>query len=443
MPFMDYEFPHSNYYDGDLRELVRLYKEFTEVYNNLQKEIQETIDFVNNFEEHADELIDERIKVVMSIYTQRLIAVEQLVKQLEEEINKDDGLTGQIQEIRDGLNEVRNTVFRLQAEVADKFNDLCELMHAYKHSMDGYVDSKARELEQYIKDTVTRLDRLDVINPFTGAFEDIQKVLDEIVAVVDRSYGLTAAQYDALMLTAHEYDKLRITAYDYTTKGYFELWLKFTQNLMRSPFTGTMTTYDEVIYRLADLHKLGLTAVEYDSRQFTAEEFDAMMLTAFIYDWYGYTAARLITAGLYDELKLTAQQYDDKKVTAEEYDRGMRYLIDYSAGGQSGGAISINLMAQQIANLSNALVDVQKEIADVPRPIQTGNGISYVGLVKPDNTTVRVIAPMMTEDSTVFVMSEKQGYVPTVISRYGTTVEMEWPDTDTDVYFSVLIQNKA
>lgn len=439
------QFPYTNTHELNLDWIMQSMKELLVAYDSLQTDIKEIQDFISNFEnwfnENVDKMIDDRIEITMAYYLQRINEVEALIKSLEEEINSDGGVLSQVAEIRDGLQSLQTEIFNLKMYYEDRFNSLIELMHEYKNSMDGYVDSKAEQLEQYIKDEVTKLDRLDVINPITGAFESIQNVLNDLADVVTNSYGLTAAQYDALQLTAHVYDSYRITAYDYTTKGYFELYLKLTQNLMRSPFTGDLDTYENIIYSLSNLHKCSLTAQEYDERQITAENFDRMTLTAFMYDWFGYQTLKFITAELYDSLQLTAAVYDEKQITAGQYEEGMQWLSDMSLNCNSS-CNNMWILANQIQELTKQIENVQTEVNNIPRPLTTGNGISYVGKVLEGTTLTRTTIPELQDDSVVIVFSEDKNVLPIKIARYGNIVETTWPDTVKDMLFTVTVQNK-
>lgn len=437
------QFPYTNFHELNLDWLLNTMKNLESVYEGLKDEIQQTIDFVNNFEQHADELIDERIVVAMSLYQQRLIEVENLVKELENEINKDDGITGQIAQLRKDLQQTQRDLEYAKAECYDRYQTLLELMHEYKHSMDGVINSAVIKLEQYVKETVTKLDRLDVTNPITGVFEDIQNVLNDLAEIIGRGYGMTAQEYDDLQLTAHTYDGYRLTAYDYSTRGYFELYLKLVQNLMRSPFTGEMAPYDNVIYDLANLHKCALTAAEYDERQITASEYDKFMLTAWVYDWFGFQAARAITAQLYDGLQLTAEQYDSKMITAEQYDQGMKYLIDTTLKGACNNCGNYMILATQISRLTD-IINEYTEKVDSYAPVKVKAGLSYVGQLKAGETESTVTTPILTQDSFVGVESEKKGVFPTSIEVNPVlgNVTINWPVSDTDMLFTVSVQNK-
>lgn len=436
------QFPYTNFHELNLDWLMQAMKNLESVYKGLKDEIQQTIDFVNNFEEHADELIDDRIVIAMAHYQQKLIAVETLVKQLEAEINKDDGLSGQIAQLRTDLEQTRRDLEYAIHECNDRYHTLLELMHEYKHSMDGVVESATVRLEAYIKDTVTRLDRLDVTNPITGVFENIQNVLNDLAEIVSRGYALTAQQYDDLKLTAHVYDSFRITAYDYSTKGYFELYLKLKQNLMRSPFTGNLDKYDTVIYELANLHKCALTAQEYDDRQITAQEYDKFLLTAWEYDWFGFKIAQTITAKRYDDLMLTAESYDNKRVTAEQYEHGMKFLVDTTIRGVCDNCGDYMILATQISRLTDLINEYTKKVDDIEGG-STRNENSYVGLLSAGQTVSEVDAQSLDAKSYVAVLSEVLGVQPKsiVTTPADKKVTTTWDRRDKDMYYSVVVQN--
>lgn len=442
MSFGRFEFPNADTYDSDLRELVYMYKKLVETYDGLKDEIQQTIDFVNNFEQHADELIAEQVRVALAAQNQRLLQLEQLVQMLQDEINKDDGLSGQIAQLRLDLESTNRALQTAIHDWRDHYNGLLELMHEYKHDMDSVVESATVRLEQYIKDTVTKLDRLDVVNPINGLFENIQNVLNDLAEIITRSYGLTAQEYDELRLTAHVYDSFRITAYDYSTKGYFELKLKLTQNLMRSPFTGELDKYDNVIYELANLHKCALTAQEYDDRNMTAAEYDKLLLTAWEYDWFGFKVAQTITAERYDNLLLTAQQYDDKKITAEQYEHGMKFVVDTTLKGACNNCGDYMILATQISRLTDLINEYTKKVDDLEGG-STRNENSYVGLLSAGQTVSEVDAQSLVDKSYVAVLSEVLGVQPKsiVTTPADKKVTTTWDRRDKDMYYSVVVQN--
>lgn len=415
------QFPSTDLHTLNLDWIMRAMKTLEDVYDGLKKEIQDTIDFVNNFEEHADQLIDDRIAVALSLYVQRLNALQAQVDRLEEELNKDDGVLGMIQGLREKDNDLQLQINNLQHSLTDQIFRLEQLMHKYKYDLTDLVDSKVELLEQYIKDEVTTLDRLDVINPLNGIFENIQNVLNDMADIINRSFGLTAEQFDKLKLTARVFDGYHITAYDFSTKGYFELWLKLTFDLMRSPFDGKITRFETVIYRLADLHKCSLTAQEFDNRQFTAEQFDSFGVTAYIFDWLSYPVLRKITAALFDSLRLEGQQFDDKKIVAKEFDRWAYPLYgDILSGCSSRGACGdYQILAGQIADLASRVNTVTAAKA----------GTTYTFDLPKGETEFEFATPNVYEDTVVYVEAETKPKTLLVTPHEG--VKIIWAESVT------------
>lgn len=308
MAFGNYEFPNSAFYDGDLRELVRLYKDLMDKYNNIQNQIQEALDYINTFDDTVDDKIRDAIAVEMSLYLQRLLKVETQIEALEKELNTFETATrANIDSLSHLIIELRADLTALQSDMFQRIENVIELFHEFKNGITSMMDGERERLEQYIIENVTHLDRLDVINPITGLFEGIQKVLNQIVDMFQFSFALTAREYDELQLSAWEYDKLRITALEYSTRAYFIFWDK-RQGMMRNPFTGLMTSFETVITKLCDFHRYALTAKQYDALQLTAKAYDDKQITAFNYDWRGrlyldvIAEGRAITAEIYKGL---------------------------------------------------------------------------------------------------------------------------------------------
>lgn len=449
------QFNYTNFHELNLEWLINSMKQLENEYDGLKKEIQDTIDFINNFEKHADEVIDERIKIQLSLYDQRLKKLEKLIADIQEEIKPDDpyddsGIYGQLRLLREDITAIQNKLVEIRHDYIERDNKIIELLHDYKHTVGILIDAKTQHLEQYIIDHVTHIDRLDVINPFTGLLEGIQDVINALANTLANSYGLTAKQYDELQLTAHTYDKLRMTAYDYSTKGYFELYLKLTGNLARSPFTGTLQQLQDIMYDLANLHKCGFTAQEYDNEQLTAEQFDHFMLTAFEYDWFAYKVARLITAQRYDDVHITAQSYDDLQITAEQYSQGMKWLTPDEIGFHSCCS-DTNLFAMQISKLTSRVNEYVEKFEELDKDVQqiqfkASTGINYVGQLDVDDSFSIVQTPELTQDSLVTINPEDKTMLVdrVIVDPYKHRVQIYWVNPATEMrMFSVAVTNKS
>ena len=203
------------------------------------------------------------------------------MKQVEEEL---DNVNLRVDEI---VKDIINLGIRIDQVRVELKTDIAEVyieLGKYKESIDDIIQIEINKLIAYIDEHVTKLDRLDVVNPITGEYENIQNVLDDIVDALLSGFGLTAKEYDDLELTALQYDKLVITAIQYSVRGYLLFYRELIVR-MRSPFTGAIDSYENIIYSLADLHKNCFTANEYDEKALTAQVYDDKLITAYTYDW--------------------------------------------------------------------------------------------------------------------------------------------------------------
>lgn len=439
------QFPYTNFHELNLDWVLQTIKDMKNTYDVLQKEIQDTIDFVNNFEKHADELIDERISIQLSIYDQRIKDLQNQIDKLYEEINKDDGVLGMLEAMGLRIDDLQNQINNLQHTLNDEVFKLLNMLHEYKHSIDAILAKETDRLEKYIYDTVTKLDRLDVVNPITGIFEDIQNVLDDIVAIVSNSYGITALQYDSLGLTAMDYDRLFITAEEYSTKGYFQLYQKLSFAIVRNPFTGLNDSFQNVLNSLTELHKCFITALEYDNKQLTAEDYDKMRLTAFAYDWFGSLVVNFITAELYDKLELEADAYDKLEITASEYDRGMVVLTNMCMRGCKTTCGDYALLASQITDLQAEISKLEETISELEgEESRVEYGTTWAGFLRPGQLQEFVPIPTVNIKSEVTINSDFVEQPNTIVIMPYKGVALRWQENNETVQrgFTVRVADK-
>lgn len=281
MSFGSSEFPNTNFYNSDLRELIAMYKKLVAEYDTIKAEIDEVTKKIEVFTQYVDEIIDEKINLKLKALTSRVTMLEIEMKQVEEEL---DNVNLRVDEI---VKDIINLGIRIDQVRVELKTDIAEVyieLGKYKESIDDIIQIEINKLIAYIDEHVTKLDRLDVVNPITREYENIQNVLDDIVDALLSGFGLTAKEYDDLELTALQYDKLVITAIQYSVRGYLLFYRELIVR-MRSPFTGAIDSYENIIYSLADLHKNCFTANEYDEKALTAQVYDDKLITAYTYDW--------------------------------------------------------------------------------------------------------------------------------------------------------------
>lgn len=290
MSFENFEFPNTNFYNSDLRELIAMYKKLVKEYDGI---VQQLNDIRDNIEQIVDTYLDKDLSQfkaeLLNVINNELTEMKQEVRELQREVRKEiDEYKGEVEESLERLNaelrqfetKIDNRIQTIENQITKVYLDMAE----YKHEMRSLFELEKNILIQYINEHITQITRLYVVNPYTGKYEDVQEVLNQMAGYVTSSYGLTADEYDKLQLTASAYDAKRITAIEYSSRGI----LKFFRELymkLRSPWTGEFDYYDNVIYKLVDLQRQSYTATEYDELQLTADDYDVLELTAYYYDW--------------------------------------------------------------------------------------------------------------------------------------------------------------
>lgn len=259
----NYEFPHTRTYDGDLGFLIKRYNELYSAYSNIETTVEQLQDALQNLPQNIAQEVSRQLDVAMknvySIlgeYDERITTAENNVSYMWDKISsieqRIDSLIGQIALI---LGFIEHYTDAIGEKV---YNQLKEL-----------VDEWGKDLPP-------------VICPVDGRLEPISVALKHIYDFYNQ--GISAADYDTLLLTAQEYDEMRITAGRYDGFAY-EIFKERRVCTMVSPFTGQIDYIRNVVNRLADFHKRGITARVYDSQNHTAETYDALEITAYEYDW--------------------------------------------------------------------------------------------------------------------------------------------------------------
>lgn len=298
------KYPYTDFHELNLDFLLASYKSIIDKAN-------EIIDWANNHQIEYEDAIARLSAVENEIYTfeaQITAAFNQLQADLEEDFAQQkaeldkaladmkaevDATVEQLEEdvaaaiasfenrFLELETEVKNELAETKAEVARAIMELQNILNANNQFIFQYVENR---LQKFIDDLPEIL-TVQVYNPYRGEVTDIQTAINDIYSVAC-IWGLTASQYDSLGLSASEYDSLELTAQEYDTLGY-KLLYKDPDHYMLDPFTGEEKHVKAVIYELAALHQVPLTAEEYDNKELTAEYYDSLEITAYDYDWQG------------------------------------------------------------------------------------------------------------------------------------------------------------
>lgn len=292
------EFPHTNYHDTDLRELIELYKKLVDEYDGTLSAINEVnyrlSSYESNIPHYVRFLMDEEIKKYITACKNEKLQLSAQIKMLENDINDvraklerevrsliadDNALADEIREYR---KEFLNTL-----EVYDrKFSEMRLMILA--------SSSKDREmLEKAIADmkkTVAEIPKseLPVFNPIKVDNDTINGAINDIYNIAINRLGFTAIAWHKAHITAQYFKDSNISAMTYWMYGSIELG---AHNMMFSPVSGRYTTVKMAVYELADFLKVGdfskVTASEFDALNLTAKNYDDKNVKAQSYDWHG------------------------------------------------------------------------------------------------------------------------------------------------------------
>lgn len=293
------QFPHTNYHDTDLRELIELYKKLVDEYQGTLSTITEVNDRLTKYESNVPHyvrfLMDEEIQKYITACKNEKLQLSSQIKMLENDINDvrtklerevrsliadDNALADEIREYR---KEFLNTL-----EVYDrKFSEMRLMILASSSKDKQTLERAIADMKKTVADIPKS--ELPVFNPIKVANDSINGAINDIYNIALNRLGFTAiAWHKTTHITAQYFKDSDIGAMTYWMYGTTELG---AHNMMFSPVSGKYTTVKMAIYELADFLKVGefskLTASEFDALNLTAKNYDDKNVKAQSYDWHG------------------------------------------------------------------------------------------------------------------------------------------------------------
>ena len=373
MSFANFEFPNTNFYNSDLRELISMYKKLVEDYDSIKAMIEESVrDYeslisdnkeihqqMNSIETKMSQLEKTIITEVNAVVDSK---VGSAVKYLEEENQKlFQEVATYVANINMDISGLRTYIDKVINNMDNKLVNTTDVLKTYSDSGDKkvleYVNAETDRIEQQIKDI--KIYQGEIVDPVDEEQKSIQDTVNNMFYNL-KSWALRAVDFSRVGITAEEYDKIGISAwsYDFLAKWYVREKRNVVEQVMKivnglndridyvidlvdsrtkaySPVSGRFVQLRDLCYELAQLMRgEALEAVEYDSIEITAEEYDNKEISAYVYDWFGRLVLILgdfaITASDYDSLQLTALEYDMIGMTAIIYDyQAYRVLHSY------------------------------------------------------------------------------------------------------------------
>ena len=158
----------------------QLIKELDTFFETITKEVKEIKDYVDEYLTDIDEI------------KEAIIIINDTLQRLENAI-------------QDNANEIR----LVRLELIDMINDNFSVLKSYVDVQDGILQDEIENIQ---------VGEIEIYNPTNGLLQPLQTVINDLYSISNKD-GLTATEFDALELTATGFDAYQITAYEFDSQG--------------------------------------------------------------------------------------------------------------------------------------------------------------------------------------------------------------------------------
>lgn len=277
---------------GDIKPLFPLLCcDVPSVYSNKQSyyeclcyigyKVNECIEAINGFTDAYKQYTDEKIAGLKAYIDNLNTDIYKHIAEVEKNIRED--MNAKDTELDEKINKV-------QTQLLNKISDLNILIYDLNAETRAHIDTEVKKLYDYINDYVPN--NMEVLNPVKGYRTSLNQALADMYDNL-RYYALTCNEFDSLNLSCTEFDNLLLSCTEFDLYGAKRF--RVDSNLyMHDPFSGKYVFYQDVIYKLAELHfNNPITVSEFDALLLTVAGFEAKALSAYTFDSNAKTALKL------------------------------------------------------------------------------------------------------------------------------------------------------
>lgn len=277
---------------GDIKPLFPLLCcDVPSVYSNKQSyyeclcyigyKVNECIDTINGFTDAYKQYTDEKISGLKSYIDDINSDIYKHITEVETNIRED--MNAKDTELDEKINKV-------QTQLLNKIGALNILIYDLNDETRAHIDTEVKKLYDYINDYVPH--NMEVLNPVKGYRTSLNQALSDMYDNL-RYYALTCNEFDTLNLTCEAFEDLSLTCTEFDLYGAKRF--RVDSNLyMHDPFTGEYVFYQDIIYKLTELHfDNPITAREFDALLLTVTAFQSKALSAYTFDSNAKTALKL------------------------------------------------------------------------------------------------------------------------------------------------------
>lgn len=262
------QFPYPDYHNLNLDWLLNEVKDTRDKVDGLVGEVNQMIDDAQKkFDAQFKDFQDEINRTIAQLNV-RLDDFEKMIqKQFADYQVKLDA------QIAKAMADIQALLDKFQGEINGQLQLMREMIRNSEASTRAYVDAEI----QKVIDMIPEITSVYVRNPITGKIQPIQEALDSMNNYY-RYFGLNCLEYEARNWTAKEYEELNMTAvfYDFYSKERFAWISPFTgewfstydwMNMLTSFHKEnglTATEYDAIMITAQAYDALMISAYNYD-----------------------------------------------------------------------------------------------------------------------------------------------------------------------------------
>lgn len=378
--YTNFEYPHTHYFDGELSEILRMYKVLTEDYNILVREIVEAHRLyieAQSFVERQEQIFLLNQAKIVRMFEDVMTEANRLQQELVEYFNTSstnmlekqaelENLFRQLNETQ--LNEMQEFYTNVIRDIGNKFNDfnqhLDNEIEEFNNSFNQSVDEIIKTIEEN-HETFEHWIELE--------FDTLLNVMDSISTSLDDYFQKTKEENRQLEL---QYIKhLELFREQIILEN--NIWLDKHEHDAENKRKDMIAYVDGLINDVyEDMEKLKIRnnheLVEH-IHVVSPVTLKIRQLQTALYEMYYYYRAWALTAEEYDSLGLTAYEYDNwvSNVGLYPQGKGIRAL-DYDALGKWILLEKPDILEQVKGDIEKITYDklnenadkIQKEISD-------------------------------------------------------------------------------
>lgn len=290
------EFPHTNYNDDDLREIIELYKSLKSEYVELNENIRTLSNRLDQYERDVQSRLDEKVNIaIQPLRTQ--ITNDLATNRIELQTIRND-LTSMVQnidirsmqKINDGLQSINDRVTVIEQEVQHDFQE-------YESYIDSQLKNGLDTINTSTQEALTNITSI-LSQLIDTQFRMIEDKISDLEAKINpvtlwdnvyQMFGFNALEwYNYTDVTCEDWNKKGVTCSEWYINGKNIFNYDKEQEKIINPLTGELQEVKEIVLQyILNSMPQRMSAQQFDNLRLTAEAFDKLMLTAEEYDLKG------------------------------------------------------------------------------------------------------------------------------------------------------------